>query len=175
MDSIIAELRSTDNGTVRWTPPENLHLTLRFLGELPTGTFREARQLLTEREMPSRCRLRFTGIDAFPSLRKPQVIVLGLEGITQRDQTELLQLQSLCEAFARELGLEPEDRTFRPHLTLGRVRRDRRIPEALRTALTSTRPELPQVEVEHLLLVESFLSREGARYRVAEKRELGSW
>ena len=166
---LIDQLRNEDDGAVRWTLAENLHMTLRFLGEVPTDIFKDARRMVSETPLPFPSTLRFGGINAFPSLRRPSVIVLDLEGKEEEDRKNLAALQSTTEKFARDLGLAPERREFHPHLTIGRVRRDRRISPGLRTALESIPVELPEVGVNHLILMESILSREGATYRVVEK------
>ncbi|MGE3799825.1 MAG: RNA 2',3'-cyclic phosphodiesterase [Candidatus Kapaibacterium sp.] len=170
--NLIAELRAHDGGIVRWTPEENLHVTLRFLGELSTDTFRKARQVMKQTELPHTCHLRFGEINGLPSLSRPNVIVLDLEGVTEEDQKHLTDLQRTTESFARTIGLPPEERAFRPHVTLGRVRRDQQISESLHSAVENLHPVIPEVEISDLVLIESFLSREGARYRVAEKCSL---
>lgn len=169
---LITSLRSHDNGSVHWTPPHNLHLTLRFLGSLDTARFRKAGQLMAEPGVPSSFILTFGRVNAFPSLRKARVLVLELAGKEEQDQKAFKALQSLTESFARELGLEPEDRRFRPHLTLGRVRRTRTIPQPLRNACEDIAPAIPDTRIDRFLLMESFLSNEGARYRIAEKQRL---
>ncbi|MCB0711375.1 MAG: RNA 2',3'-cyclic phosphodiesterase [Ignavibacteriae bacterium] len=172
--NVIAELCPHDNKIVRWTPERNLHVTLRFLGELPTNIFREARQVMKQTELPHTCHLHFKGINGLPSLSRPNVIVLDLEGVTEEDQTQIASLQLLTESFAQTIGLKQEERAFRPHVTLGRVRRDQQISESLRSAIKNLHIVIPEVEIRDLVLIESFLSREGAEYRIAEKCSL-SW
>src|SRR5690348_12646571 len=104
---------------VSWTTEYHLHLTLKFLGDVPEDGVAPLRDALhaiaTSHRVP---RLELGDIGAFPNLRAPRIVWLG---IAQDGRLELLQhdIESACEA----LGYEVEGRPFRPHITLGRVRR----------------------------------------------------
>ncbi|MCE2503639.1 MAG: RNA 2',3'-cyclic phosphodiesterase [Chlorobi bacterium] len=172
VSGLIANLERHDHGAVRWTPPANLHLTLRFLGELERRRFSEARQVMIDATLPPPFTLGFGPTNAFPSLRKPRVLVLDLEERADTSLNALQALQTLTESFARALGLEPEERSFRPHLTLGRVRRGEELSLGLRKVLETMTVDIPDAKVDQLLLIESKMSREGAKYRIVEKREL---
>jgi len=102
---------------VRWVPPENMHLTLKFLGESAAGTLQALTSSL--RGEISRCSafsFSVGGLGAFPNPRRPRVIWVGTEA-----PEELPTLQKAVEAAARLLGYPAEERPFSPHLTLGRV------------------------------------------------------
>lgn len=176
VSGLIADLRRYDNGTVRWTPPQNLHLTLRFLGELSEQEFNDAQNSLRDLSFGS-LHLKIGGIDGFPSRRNPSVLVLAVEGSTPEDHRKLLHLQHETEEIARRIGLEPEGRPFRPHITLGRVNRGRPVPAALRNALSDATPDsFGEIEgrIESLRLMESTLKPTGAEYRVAAERAASS-
>lgn len=118
---LIKELKAT-GADVKWVAPENLHLTLQFLGEVEPG-----RQPELEAALAGACagrpalELAIGGCGAFPGLKKPRVVWLGLAGMTGA----LAELAGAVRAANRPLGFLPEARAFRPHLTLGRLR-DRR-------------------------------------------------
>jgi 2'-5' RNA ligase len=136
---------------LRFVRPEAVHLTLRFLGT----TTAEQRRAFEEHVRPAaaacpRGEGQVGGLGVFPDRGSPHVLFIGL-----RLPETVLALQRECEAAARASGLPPEERPFRPHLTLGRFR-DR-----------VRRPELPPAElgplvIDELVLYGSDLRPEGA-------------
>lgn len=172
---LIEELRSLNDRNVRWTPAGNLHITLRFLGELTPAQFIKAQGLLEGIVSNRSFRLRITGTDAFPSLGNPSVLILNLEGISPADQAALLALQKNTEDYARQLGLQPEQRPYHPHITLGRVRRGQRIQRLLEQKLRSIESDrfiAAEGTVQTVHLVESTLTPSGARYRTVTGYDL---
>lgn len=116
---------------VSWVQPQNMHLTLRFLGDIAPS----ALDLLLDELARPLCEiecfhLSVQGIGAFPNQRKPAVIWASIGDPSER----LFEAQALTESAARSIGLEPEERPFTPHITLGRVR-DRRQPIELFDAI----------------------------------------
>lgn len=116
--SAIAQVRGLHE-PVAWTAPKNLHITLKFLGEMPPE-----RAMLVERSM----RVVASGIDpfsltaegggTFPGARNPRVLWVGL-----LEPLELVrQLQQNMESALSEAGFPREDRPFHPHITVGRTR-----------------------------------------------------
>lgn len=101
---------------VRWTAPESLHLTLRFIGESDCQAFAGLREALQELRFPA-FPLRPQGLGVFPSLMRPRIIWLGLQA-----EAPLFDLQKGIEAALQAAGLEPETKPFVPHLTLGRCK-----------------------------------------------------
>lgn len=102
---------------LRWVSPERLHLTVRFLGEQPISMVPELRTALDgavagHGDAP----LLLGGVGAFPNFRRARVLWLG---VAPHPRLELLYHD--VEAACVELGLEPEGRAFRPHVTLARV------------------------------------------------------
>ncbi len=149
---------------VRWVRPEGIHLTLKFLGNIPEEKIEpiaKAAQEVVAKFRPF-C-LRVKGLGTFPSGRKPRVIWAGLEG----DLKPLLQLQKELEDSLTKLGFEPESRSFVPHLTLGRVKSNRRV-EKLRQLLAEQNNRVgegwEEIRVETLILYKSTLKPSGAVY-----------
>lgn len=105
---------------VRWVPVKNIHLTLKFLGDVSLANL-EVLQGILQKEVA-----RFVPFDisisklgAFPSTRRPRVIWVGVE-----EQVELGQVQRALDEATSRLGYPPEERGFSPHLTLGRISRN---------------------------------------------------
>jgi 2'-5' RNA ligase len=105
--------------SVRWVAPENIHLTIKFYGDVPAERVPELEAGLARAAASARpIMLAVQGLGVFPNLLRPQVIWVGLEG----DRLPLQALVAAVEAEAEMLGFPPEAREFTPHLTLGRVR-----------------------------------------------------
>jgi 2'-5' RNA ligase len=150
---------------VRWSRVEGVHLTLQFLGDVcedDIGRILEALRMGCA--SAAQMELRLGNVGAFPSTERPRVLWMGLEGDTAR-------LQSLQLSIAKELsalGYRP-DKSFKPHVTLGRVRehstRDELadIGQALRlvTVMPAPRASFP---VSHVSLMESDLRPTSAVY-----------
>jgi RNA 2',3'-cyclic 3'-phosphodiesterase len=111
---------------VRWVAPDNIHLTLKFLGEVQAdripaliGALETASQGLPPMTLTVR------GLGCFPNSRRPSVIWAGLEG----DVPALLEFERRVQEAFSGLGFPREPRAFSPHLTLGRINREARPPE----------------------------------------------
>ena len=117
LGDLIADLKPRARD-IKWVAPENLHLTVKFIGETPEKNLEPINRILEAVVSgKSRLEVRLAGCGGFPDLRNPRVIWVGLEG------------GGAAGAWARELnirlvplGIEAERRPFSPHLTLGRVR-----------------------------------------------------
>jgi 2'-5' RNA ligase len=154
---------------VRWTPASNLHLTLRFLGEiddLQRRVLEDALATLVGKH--SRLLLEAGGLGCFPNTRRPSVIWCGIQG----DGTALARLQADIEHTARRIGLPAEEKAFAPHLTIGRLQRSAtgRQLQAVGAAVlhlgaTAVTPVEPATTpVGELLLMQSELTPTGAIY-----------
>ncbi len=148
----------------RWVPPENLHLTLRFLGNIEEdriegiiGTMKGAA------ETASAFPISLKGLGAFPSLSRPRVLWVGVE----KGRKELSHLQRNLEKRLISQGLPPEDKSFKPHLTLARFKFPKE--EIKRKVLQACQRRKGLVWGEtiatHLTLFESILSPQGAKYK----------
>lgn len=105
---------------VRWVPVENIHLTLKFLGNVSTANLEILKDILGKVvSNHSECDISVGGIGAFPKPHNPRVIWVGME-VPQ----ELVSLQHNIEIESARLGYSREYRPFSPHLTFGRVSRN---------------------------------------------------
>jgi 2'-5' RNA ligase len=157
---------------VRWVAPENVHLTLQFLGAVPETRLADVRAAVAAAAAaaPGAISLEVRGAGAFPSARRPRVVWLGLGG-------DLAALEALVRdlgARLAPLGFPPEERAFTAHLTLGRAREGRAGP-GLGGALAHAAEAEPFAwRAGDVALVESHLSPRGARYEPLTRSILGS-
>jgi 2'-5' RNA ligase len=124
-----APLRTATNG-VRWVDAALLHLTVKFLGEQGESQVPEllaALERTAAQHAPVDAEL--TGVGAFPNLRRPRVVWMGM-----RDGDRLAKLANDVDRSCVMLGMPAEQRPFRAHLTLGRVRQELAIADAARLA-----------------------------------------
>jgi 2'-5' RNA ligase len=164
-----APLRGAARG-VTWVAPECLHVTMKFLGEQKAemvATVRDALVGVARRFQPMR--LEIEGIGAFPHLREPRIFWVG---IGSDPKLELLHhdLEVACE----RLGHEVDARAFRPHVTLGRVKRDisREEIDALRRAVPTVKHRAA-VEARSIDVMRSELSSAGPTYTLLDAVRLG--
>jgi 2'-5' RNA ligase len=149
--------------TVSWVGEDRLHLTMEFLGEQPESAIPALREALAEAVAGyAPVTLSIRGLGAFPNLRSPRIVWLGVE---PDPKLELLQ-HDLARACG-ELGYERDARAFRPHITLGRARAPLRA-EAARVLATAARAVdySGAVEARTVDLMESRLLPGGPRYSV---------
>ncbi|MGD0750183.1 MAG: RNA 2',3'-cyclic phosphodiesterase [Anaerolineales bacterium] len=114
----IASIKSTlPKPLIRWVAPHNVHLTLKFLGDVsPANLERLADTLKEEAASHKMFTVSVGGLGAFPTQRRARVIWIGLEA-----PPALESLQRCVDAATVQLGYPREDRPFSPHLTIGRV------------------------------------------------------
>ncbi len=153
--------------SVRAVPPDNLHVTLKFLGETDNNDIVAACRIIKQVAADvSPFALRLQGLGVFPRIERPNVVWAGLE---QADP--LVQIVSEFENRFEELGFPRESRAFHPHLTLARVKR--RPPEELFELLeANSQREFGTAEVTQVEYFQSHLKRDGARYAVLATEKL---
>jgi len=172
----ICALRERPGGDgVRWVRPENLHVTLRFLGniersivpELATAVHEEMAELAPFTAEIGEVRT----FPPFSSKRRPRVVVLDVG-----PEAALAELASAVGRAVQRAGLDAEDRPFRPHLTLGRAKRSRRaagfshfFPEFFPGRADLETSQGVSFEVTESVLFQSELLRSGARYTALER------
>jgi len=161
------ELRRT-GAEVGWTNADNIHLTLRFLGEIEEGQLDGVKQLCIETTIgvqPFTLRLEATGY--FPNFRQPRVLWVAIGGEIE----VAAQLQNRLEAGLIALGFDREDKPFKPHLTIGRVKSGKNVKQLVAKADMYPLPEL-SFEVDELVLFKSELHPAGACYTVLARSKL---
>jgi len=146
---------------VGWVAAPNLHLTLKFLGELPPDALEQVKDGLTEAVKGAiPFSLRFQGLGAFPGTARPRVLWVDVAEGGQVAQA----LQARVEAALGRRGFPREDRPFSPHLTIGRVRGPRGLAGLQEAMARDARMDFGRLEVRALSLMRSDLSPAGSRY-----------
>lgn len=139
----------------RWTSPEQFHVTLRFIGEVEdeqAHRYETALEAVTVEAVECEP----YGLDVLPSRRSPRVLTLGLE----RTESLVALYRAVSDALETE-GLDPEDRTFRPHVTIARLNDVDR--EAVHEFLRVHEDEsVPSFHADQFVLYKSTLTPEGA-------------
>jgi len=159
------ELRARGAGRLRWVRPEGIHLTLKFLGEVPAARREAVENALAGAVVsPFALDVRLGSLGGFGGRQRLRVIWVGLEG----DVEGLAELAALIEEALGPLGFPREGRPFAPHLTLARVPDDAGIQERSRLAdllEAFPSPPLPSMTLTAVNLMQSFLQPTGARYQ----------
>ena len=160
-------------GSVRWVQPEGIHLTLKFLGEVPSSRLPEIVRALESALRGAQAPILSLGsTGAFPNARRPRVLWVGVE----ETGTALGKLVGAVEEAMAGLGWEREGRAFQPHLTLGRVRETAPPGAAGGPGPAFVAARLPPNEaLRHgrVALMQSHLGPGGARYQALHRWDLG--
>jgi 2'-5' RNA ligase len=169
--ALIERLR-VSQADVKWVGPQNLHLTLKFLGEVPAADTAEICTAVAEVAATFQpLSVGFRGAGAFPDTRRPRTIWLGV----QSGLEQISALQKAVDRALRALGYPKEDRQFHPHLTLGRVRnagpRQRELTQLLREHGDF---EAGVSEIHEVVVFASHLDRTGPTYEPLGRARLGT-
>lgn len=154
------ELKLT-GADVRWVRPESMHITLKFLGEITEEILSGIKDKVAgslKGLMPFEIFMQSLGV--FPKKESPKVLWLGITDGSQ----ELSDLTRRIEEALIPLGFEKEDRPFRPHLTIGRVRTASYLQRLIKKMDELKDSSLGRIPVHRVLIMESHLSSHGAEY-----------
>lgn len=161
--------RSSSSNAIRWVAADNIHLTLKFLGNVDADKMPALQNAVADAcTGTSPFVLKLDGVGAFPNLTRPNVVWVGIKGDIKMATRLAQKIDDACAA----LGFPREERAFSPHLTLGRVNRDadsrerQLIGEMIAKAEAH---ELGDFRVDHVSLMKSVLKPGGSVYsRLAE-------
>jgi 2'-5' RNA ligase len=148
---------------IRWTRPEQVHLTLNFLGSIAIARIPEIASALEAACHGHRQhKVRVAGLECFPNWSRPQIIWASLAG----DLRPLENLKKSIDAHLQASGCASENRPFHPHLTIGRTRElnaaeRRQVAEAL---AREQERDFGEWQVGSIELMQSVLSPQGAAY-----------
>jgi len=138
---------------------ENIHLTMRFLGDVREGLLEELKGVVSGIGFePFRAELR--GLGAFPNLRRPRVVWVGLT----KGAEELSEIFKRLESGLLGLGFRPEGRGFSPHITLARVRSGRNREKLAEQVSRNADEEFGEFTVRYIRLKKSVLTPKGSIY-----------
>ncbi len=163
---VIKKLHNTHKSKqLRWTPLENLHLTLRFLGQIETGTIQAiTADLQTALNEFNAFRLQFAKIDLFPNHEHPHTFV-----ILPQQTPELFNLVAAIEPVVNAHSIHKQRRIYRPHITLARINGQFNL-----MPVTIDLQDAPCINVDNIVLMHSQTHPEGAVYEVMQRIELGN-
>jgi 2'-5' RNA ligase len=139
--------------------PQNYHITIRFIGEVPPETVEEIAGII-RRIRFSRFQIKLQGVGAFPSLGRPRVVWVGVVEGGEKMQ----KIYENLENELRALGLPPERQKFHPHVTLARIKGSRKIATLTRLLSELQDAEVGVMEVRNVRLKKSTLTRSGPIY-----------
>jgi len=158
------------NGDVKWVTPENIHLTLKFLGSTSDDVLPKiSESLATLAASYSPFSIKVTGTGVFPKGRNPRVIWVGTE-----NSQILLALKRDIEKAISSFGFQEEDKEFRPHLTIGRVRSQRGMISTMNALNAYERKDFGTVPVDRIKFMKSELRPAGREYTCLYELTLGN-
>lgn len=161
---LITKIRPQEHGNLRTVHPEGIHLTLKFLGDIEqcqTASITQAMASACVKKKPFKLRMSKTGFP--PNKITPRVLWVGVDGQTEN----LTNLQQSVEMSLASLGIPRENRSFNPHLTLARIRKNISSEQwqAVKLSL-ATNPvnEKLEIQVKSISLMQSTFTSNGATY-----------
>ena len=152
---------------IRWVSPESIHITLHFFGSVSEEDIPRIASIvtpLTAAAPPLEVSLQ--GLGVFPNFSRPRVIWLGMHG----DIDLLNTLQQKLEEGFRKSGFPCEDRDFKPHLTLGRLKDSKPCPGIEQVEFPATETK----QINEIVLFQSHLTPQGAQYEIISTYALSS-
>ena len=166
----VVEILKSRITEIRWLRKENLHLTLKFLGNIAESQVEPITAALRHPlGLFSPCTISAKGLGVFPDFRRPKILWVGLTG------NQLVQLTAEIESALMPIGFTPENRAFTPHLTIGRWREGSRPAKNLRQEIDSLNDfEFGACAVRQIVLFQSVLKPEGASYSELRTIQLGT-
>jgi 2'-5' RNA ligase len=171
IEEFIEGLRKSD-AQVGWVRVEGIHLTLKFLGNIAPELIEEIKpEIERVAAKTGPIHIEPAGCGAFPTLKSPRVIWVGLRG----QIGPLSDLARRVEAAMAPLGFKPEDRPFKPHLTVGRVKGKARIQALQQILLAQQDFAAEPFDASEVVLYKSDLRPDGARYTPLFKAQFSGY
>jgi 2'-5' RNA ligase len=159
LGKIESELQKSVSG-VKWVKPDNIHLTLKFLGNVDEGTVENIKKIMNEVAKDAKpFKMKLSQAGAFPSPSRPRVIWVGIDDENKKSSHSV----NLIEEKVSSLGIEKENRAFHPHLTLARVKflKDK---SSVQNAFVSLKVPSTEMTAAKITLFQSKLTPQGSIY-----------
>lgn len=168
----IQEKLKTCQADVKWVHPQNIHLTLKFLGEISEEQLAKIKIILDNTAKDKKkFSIRISSLGAFPKINSPRVIWVGVD----MGNREIQELAKDLEKRIEKIGIPKEERAFSSHITIGRIRSNLgkdKLVVAL-TGLENHFKETPrELVVQKISLFKSTLTPEGPIYEVLKEANL---
>jgi 2'-5' RNA ligase len=145
---------------VKWVRPENLHLTLKFLGDTQEELLKDINErLISLAAAHGSFFLHISGAGTFPNIKYPRIIWLGVH-----DSEQIIKLQHDIDKSMAGLGFEKDDKQFTPHLTIGRVKSMRNKDALIKELTILKEADFGKIEVINMTLMRSELKPGGAEH-----------
>ena len=174
LKNILAGLQNklkTASADVKWVETQNIHLTLKFLGEVEDSLIPDINKVLedtagTNKHFP----IRLSSLGAFPNIRSPRVIWAGID----KGDPEIKAIATRIEEKIAELGIAKEDKPFSSHITIGRVKTpvNRDKLEKIISDLKEGFREGSEFRISKITLFKSTLTPKGALYEAIKEVNL---
>ena len=165
----LQETLKKNEADIKWVQPENMHLTLIFLGEVLEEQLTDYYRILENCSLKiPRFNLNFQGLGAFPALKRPRVLWVGVK----KGKDEMAQLAYMVRTSLGQASLLNEkelNQKYSAHLTLGRVRSQERLPELIGNIYGNQSFCTEPVKVNQFHFIKSQLTRSGPIYSVLRK------
>lgn len=168
--AILQSELKTSGSRVRWVDPDNIHLTLVFLGDIPESMVASlGNELDSVARDNAPCTMEVRGLGFFGRPLSPKVIWAGLRGDVHRVESMQQQVVSGMQAA----GCRPDAKPFSPHLTLGRARSARGAGPLIAAIASRNDALFGQLVIQNILLMQSRLTPNGPEYSTLHDARLG--
>jgi 2'-5' RNA ligase len=156
-------LKKTLRDSISWVRPEGIHLTLKFFGDITAEALQPISEVVSGQAAGTRpLHLNIKGLGVFPGIRRPQVLWLGVGGEVAR----LIALQRVLDQGFETCGIKQEERPFRAHLTLARIKSPQGLSGLDKVLEEKEAESAGPFEAKGLILFKSDLTPKGAIYTV---------
>jgi len=162
---IVESLKSIEAG-VKWVEEKNVHITLKFLGEVKDNDVERLKDIVKDVVADTKIfEVDYKGLGTFPEGKTPRVIWVGIKKGTD----ELKKIADSLEVLLSKSGFRKEEREFSAHITIGRVKEKRNIGELKKSIEEKKNTKFGKSTVGHITIMKSTLSPKGPIYEVVEK------
>jgi 2'-5' RNA ligase len=169
LDKMSTDLKPFAQG-IRWVKPDSIHLTIKFLGNLSTDQLQEVfdGMEIAQKRFPEMFSVDVEGTGAFPSLRRPRVLWVGIKG---EQMEKLRSLQGLIDSSLQKMGFPSENRKYSPHLTVARIKDGKQLGNLLER-FSSYPFQSTKLPVDKISVMRSDLKPNGAVYTMQKTYNL---
>lgn len=166
---IFKTYREIDSNKISWVKKENLHVTLKFLGEINEKQVEVVKNVLSNIAKKTKSFvITVDGIGVFPKITSPRVIWLGIKD----GEKELNTLANTVEEELYKYGFEKEKKNFVAHLTIARIKKVNRLNDIINYVEKHKNIFFGNSKISHITFFESVLKPEGPEYKVIDKFQL---
>lgn len=148
----------------RWSPPDNLHITTKFIGDWPPERYDDLRKALTCIPCVGPIEISISGLGWFPNPHIPRVLFAGIAA-----SAGLAELHRRTDAACASIGIVPETKKFSPHLTLARIKSAEGVAEARRRIAALPPADFGRFTARQFYLYESVPGPHGSEYAKLEE------